>query len=91
MQFSAFEGKSGFLLKIEKEMVEYWTKDTKVFKEVQNMPARTKIIAAYPSLSPAERQAADFILSDPDASLLAVEICSETSAAAKMISALDTL
>ena len=31
------------------------------------MPARTKIIAAYPSLSPAERQAADFILSDPDA------------------------
>ena len=67
MQFSAFEGKSGFLLKIEKEMVEYWTKDTKVFKEVQNMPARTKIIAAYPSLSPAERQAADFILSDPDA------------------------
>lgn len=23
-------------------MVEYWTKDTKVFKEVQNMPARTK-------------------------------------------------
>ena len=43
-------------------MVEYWTKDTKVFKEVQNMPARTKIIAAYPSLSPAERQAADFIL-----------------------------
>lgn len=54
-------------MKIEKEMVEYWTKDTKVFKEVQNMPARTKIIAAYPSLSPAERQAADFILSDPDA------------------------
>lgn len=52
-------------MKIEKEMVEYWTKDTKVFKEVQNMPARTKIIAAYPSLSPAERQAADFILSDP--------------------------
>ena len=34
---------------------------------MQNMPARTKIIAAYPSLSPAERQAADFILSDPDA------------------------
>ena len=54
-------------IQIEKEMVEYWTKDTKVFKEVQNMPARTKIIAAYPSLSPAERQAADFILSDPDA------------------------
>lgn len=54
-------------MKIEKEMVEYWTKDTNVFKEVQNMPARTKIIAAYPSLSPAERQAADFILSDPDA------------------------
>ena len=64
MQFSAFEGKSGFLLKIEKEMVEYWTKDTKVFKEVQNMPARTKIIAAYPSLSPAERELAVFFLCD---------------------------
>lgn len=65
--FLLLRRKIGFLLKIEKEMVEYWTKDTKVFKEVQNMPARTKIIAAYPSLSPAERQAADFILSDPDA------------------------
>lgn len=31
------------------------------------MPARTKIIAVYPSLSPAERRAADLILSDPDA------------------------
>lgn len=66
-KFLLLRRKIGFLLKIEKEMVEYWTKDTKVFKEVQNMPARTKIIAAYPSLSPAERQAADFILSDPDA------------------------
>ena len=65
--FLLLRRKIGFLLKIEKEMVEYWTKDTNVFKEVQNMPARTKIIAAYPSLSPAERQAADFILSDPDA------------------------
>ena len=54
--FLLLRRKIGFLLKIEKEMVEYWTKDTKVFKEVQNMPARTKIIAAYPSLSPAERQ-----------------------------------
>lgn len=67
MQFSAFEEKNRVPLENRKRMVEYWTKDTNVFKEVQNMPARTKIIAAYPSLSPAERQAADFILSDPDA------------------------
>ena len=37
--FLLLRRKIGFLLKIEKEMVEYWTKDTKVFKEVQNMPA----------------------------------------------------
>ena len=60
--------------------------------KIFSIPTSSAISTFAPSMVPSVSAPfnMNFILPVPDASLLAVEICSLTSAAAKIISALDT-
>ena len=60
---------------------------------ILSAPTSSNISTLAPSIVPivSAPLSINFMFPVPDASLLAVEICSLTSAAAKIISALDTL